>query len=101
LLAGAFVPSTGAGAISIGGSGGVAHDFSAFGTVRFANGFDTFANGEVALGSFKPSNSGIERAFEGMPALRSAIFAVSLANIFGSGDEIKEEGKGEEVEREG
>jgi hypothetical protein len=101
LLAGARVPSTGAAAISIGGGGGVAHDFSAFGTVRFANGFDTFANGEVAVGSFEPSNSGIERAFEGMPALRSAIFVVSLANIFGSGDEIKEERRGEVVEREG
>lgn len=74
--------STGTGAISIGGGGGVAHDFSAFGTVRFANGLGTFANGEVALGSLEPSNSGRARAFEGIPAFRRAIFVVSLANIF-------------------
>ena len=76
------MPTTGTGAISTGGGGGVAHDFGAFGTVRFAKGFDTFANGEVAFGSLEPSNSGMERAFEGMPALRRAIFVVSLANIF-------------------
>jgi hypothetical protein len=80
-VSGALVPSTGTGAISIGGGGGVAHDFSAFGTVKFANGLETFANGDVALGSFEPSNSGIERALEGMPALRRAIFVVSLVNI--------------------
>ena len=81
MLSGALVPSTGTGAISTGGGGGVAHDFSAFGTVKFANGFETLANGDVALGSFEPSNSGIERALEGMPALRRAIFVVSLVNI--------------------
>ena len=81
MLSGALIPSTGTGAISIGGGGGVAHDFSAFGTVKFANGFETFPNGDVALGSFEPSNSGMERALEGMPALRRAIFVVSLANI--------------------
>lgn len=75
------MPSTGTGAISTGGGGGVAHDFRAFGTVRFANGFDTFANGD-ALGSFEPSYSGRERALDGMPALRRAIFVVNLANIF-------------------
>lgn len=88
------MPSTGTGAISTGGGGGVAHDFSAFGTVRFANGFGTFANGDVAFGSFEPSNSGMERAFEGMPALRRAIFVVSLANILGGEmDEGRKEGR--------
>jgi hypothetical protein len=50
---GALVPRIGTGAISTGGGGGVAHDFSEFGTVRFANGFETFANGD-AFGSFEP-----------------------------------------------
>jgi hypothetical protein len=78
---GALVPSTGAGATSTGGGGGVAHDFNEFGTVRFANGL---ANGDGALGSFEPlvSYSEKERAFEGMPAFRRANFVVSLANIF-------------------
>lgn len=77
---GALAPRTGAAATSIGGGGGVAHDFSEFGTVRFANGF---ANGEGAFGSFEPlvSYSGKERAFEGMPAFRRAIFVVSFANM--------------------
>jgi len=91
------VPSTGAGAISIGGGGGVAHDFRAFGTERFANGFETFANGD-AFGSFEPWNSGMERAFEGMPALRSAIFVVSLANIVDGGMGGGEKKEGRQVE---
>jgi hypothetical protein len=75
------VPSTGVGATSTGGGGGVAHDFSEFGTVRFANGF---VNGDGALGSFDPfvSYSGKSRALDGMPAFRRASFVVSLENIF-------------------
>lgn len=76
---GARVPITGGPASSIGGGGGVAHECHDFGTERFANGF---ANGAGAFGSFRPDEvSGKERAFEGIPALRSAIFVVSLENI--------------------
>jgi len=77
---GAFDPITGAARSSIGGGGGVAQDCHDLGTERFANGF---ANGAGASGSFEAGfDSGKERALEGMPALRRAIFAVSLENIF-------------------
>lgn len=76
---GAFFPTTGAGAISTGGGAGVAHDCQLLGTDRFANGFAIIGPSPPFLE--KEDVSGSERALEGMPALRMAIFVVSLANM--------------------
>lgn len=80
---GAFVPITGGAATSIGAGAGVAHDCQLLGTERFAKGL---AIGDNAAFPTPPSLeldlvSGIEKAFDGMPALRMAILVVSLANI--------------------
>lgn len=81
---GALVPMIGAGAISTGGGGGVAHEFHDFGIERFTNGF---ANGKssFAFGSFGfegfDSKVGALKAFDGIPAFLSAILVVSFANI--------------------
>ena len=76
---GAFLPTTGAGAISTGGGGGVAHDCQLFGTERFAKGF---VIGVLLVLSFENDFvSGMERALDGMPALRMAILVVSFANM--------------------
>lgn len=80
----------------------MAHDFKAFGTWRFANGF---VNGDGALGSFEPlvSYSGKSRVLEGMPAFRRAIFVLTVLETegvsriargwdFGGGTDLLESG---------
>ncbi len=76
------MPKIGVAATSTAAGGGVCHEIKALGTLRFAKGF---ANGDGAFVSFEPFGfefrSGMERALEGIPALRSAILVVSLASI--------------------
>jgi len=76
------VPKIGVAATSTAAGGGVCHEIKALGTLRFAKGF---ANGDGVFVSFEPFGfefrSGMERALEGIPALRSAILVVNLASI--------------------
>ena len=77
------MPITGGVATSTGGGVGVAHDCHDFGTERFARGFANGRSsfcwfGSLGLPGF---DSGMEKVLEGIPALRRAIFVVSLLNI--------------------
>lgn len=78
---GARLPHIGAAATSIGGGGGVAHDFHDFGTERFANGFAIGDNSFPPPSLLEDLVSGNESAFEGIPAFLRAILVVSFANI--------------------
>ena len=95
--AGARVPIMGGAETLIGGGIGVAQDCHDLGTERFANGLAKGKTsfcwfGSLGLPGF---DSGREKAFEGIPALRRAIFVVSLLNIlsetrcWGSGCRVK------------
>jgi hypothetical protein len=81
------VPITGGEAISTGGGTGVAHDCHDFGTERFANGLAKGMSSFCWLGSLGlfGFDSGTEKALDGIPALRRAIFVVSLLNILRRG----------------
>ena len=76
---------TGGEAISTGGGTGVAHDCHDFGTDRFASGLANGMSSFCWFGSFgfPGFDSGMEKTLEGIPALRRAIFVVSLLNILG------------------
>lgn len=85
VLVGARVSIRGGGATSTGAGIGFCHDFKATGIWRFANGFANVDSGlPVPSRPPEPVNaetSGMARVEEGMPALRSAIFVVNLANM--------------------